>query len=125
MSSRGGAPNCDSFRVDSIFLGIPPKPADGRLAIMDLSRPFRFSAQAVCNRGAGISSCLNKGAQTVWPMPASFVSIFPSAAMYPNDDGAPGFFGCRFFGNRQVKGLPWVFCSGVGQIAKDLYFDSF
>ena len=42
MSSRRRAPNRDSLRIDSIFLGISPKPTDGCFAVMDLGRPLGF-----------------------------------------------------------------------------------
>ena len=52
MSSRRRAPNRDSLRIDSIFLGISPKPTDGCFAVMDLGRPLGFPAQAVCDRSS-------------------------------------------------------------------------
>ena len=97
-----------------MFLGIPPKPANGGFAIMDLSGPLGFSAQAVCDRSAGISSGLHEGSQAIRPMTASLIPVFPPSAMYPNDEGATVFFGGAFFGDSEVKGLPGVGGSCIG-----------
>ena len=120
MSSRGGAPNCDSFGVDSIFLGISPKPTDGRLAIMDLGRPFCFPTQPVGNRGTGKPARFDQGRQSVRTVTASLIPVFPPSAMYPDDEWSTSLTGCRVARNCQVKGLPGIVSLRIGQGSEDL-----
>ena len=91
---------------------------------MDLGRPFCFPTQPIGNRGTGKPARFDQGRQSVRTVTASLIPVFPSSAMYPDDEWSTSLFGGRFAWNCQVKGLPGIFSLRIGQISKDFDVDA-
>ncbi len=82
MASGGGTPGPDALRVQVVLVGVRAKPADRRLAVVDLCRMRRDVAQPVVDAGHRIAAERLPRRRSTRLGPRS-----PAAAVNPHDDG--------------------------------------
>ena len=87
VSTSGGAPYCNSFRIDSIFFSMCPEPANCCFAVMNLGGPDCFPAESVCNRGSNITPGFYECGNTTGDKATPFIPIFPTTSVNPHDKG--------------------------------------
>src|SRR5207237_5209245 len=79
MTARGCAAYPDVLWVEIVFFAVGAKPADCRLAVLDLSREDRLLAESILDTGRGVA--LSDKEAAVAP---SLAPRLPSAAMDPD-----------------------------------------
>jgi hypothetical protein len=78
------------LRVDVVFLGVRPQPANGGLTILNLGRKFGLLAEAIFDAGDDVSP-----RHLVRETAAGLASALPSAAVNPDQQRLRAFAGRR------------------------------
>ncbi len=85
MTTGRAAASADAVGIKAVLPGVRPHPADGRLAVVNLSRPDRFVAQPIGDGHRGVVAGERQLGQD--PAPLALVTALPAAAVDIDDHG--------------------------------------
>ncbi len=119
VASGGGAPDADAVGVDIVLGGVLAEVADGGLAVVDLSGEGVGAGEAVVGGGDGEAGFEKAGLAGE----DFFVSVFPSSAVDPQDEGELGGGLVGAGGEVEVESVADVAVFDVGDVFEN--FGSF